>query len=112
VNSDDDINIDDSYDEYDNTKRKSRKRKLEKSDSDIISPYKTRGRPAKQNKITTPSITSNDSNHSLSTKSKTYSRNNGSEYQSEDDINKSYDEVPINGALKRNRSGAKCKYLI
>ena len=108
-----DINVDDSNDEYVTTKRKSRKRKLEKSDSDIIAPSKVKGRPIKQFKVTAPSITSTDSNHSAGSRSKRNSSkvngHDGSGLHSEEEIY-SYDEALIKSS-KRNRSGAKCNCL-
>ena len=77
---------------------------------------KTRGRPPglKQLKLTTGSITSNDSNQSGSSRSKQNAKQNGyhdeSEMQSEDEIN-SYEEVVPRKTTKRNRNATKCKFF-
>jgi hypothetical protein len=108
ISSDEDVIIDDSNDSYDKKKGKSRKRKLEKSDSDILAPSKTRGKTSTK-QVTAASITSNDSNQSGSSRSKRntkFNGNYGSELQSEEEIS-SYDELPLKS--KRNRNTTKCK---
>ena len=75
-----------------------------------MSVVKTRGRPPKNLKLTTASITSNDSNHSTASKVKRTTRTNGHgkfELKSEDEIY-NFDEASPK-ASKRNRNGANCK---
>jgi len=83
---------------------------LEKSDSDILAPSKTRGKTSKI-QVIAASIASNDSNQSGSSRSKRntkYNGNYGSELQSEEEIS-GYDEPPLK--LKRNRNATKCKKI-
>ena len=78
-----------------------------------MSVVKTRGRPPKNLKLTTASITSNDSNHSTASKVKRTTRTNGHgkfELKSEDEIY-NFDEASPK-ASKRNRNGANCKQKI
>ena len=99
--------IDDSNDSFEKKKGKSRKRKLEKPDSDILAPSKIRGK-ANSKQVTTASITSNDSNQSANSRSKRnakFNGNYGSELQSEEEMN-GYDE-PVT-KTKRNRNATKC----